>query len=216
MNNPLAHLSFRFDENSGIFYSAWQYIKRSYSLRQLPDKTVGLYTIVGANMSIRRAIFELISGFAPDLRSAEEDDFWNRLRRLQPNAKLLYEPTAIVKHDYDPQFKDALRRNRSYGAGLAHLFLKSEGLRVPTLYPFPFLVLLSLGLMLLSPYLLLVSFLLVILLYPGWLIEAIRKNRPQYTLYSFVQISLELVNDYGFVTGYIKLRHTVDHDRDKG
>ena len=204
-NNPLAHLTFAFDNSSGIFYSIHQYVKHSFSLRQLPDEAVGLYMLVGANMSMRRSIFGLVGGFDPIMRfGGEEEDFWNRLRKLKPNEKLLYAPGALIKHDYEPYFKDALRRNYSYGIGSARKFLKDGGL--PVLYPFPVLVIVSLGLALISPYYLLICPFLITVLYPGWLLLAVRKKQPSYTLYAGVQMILELVNSCGFIRGYLKFK----------
>ena len=204
-NNPLAHLTFKFDESSGVFYTISEYIKRSFSLRSLPNKSVPLRMIVGANMSMRRNIFELVGGFDPTIKfGGEEEDLWKRLLQINPVATLLYEPKAIIKHDYEDKIKDAIRRNRSYGAGSARNFLRYKFHRLPVLYPFPLLIIASILLSLISPYLLIVTILLPMALYPGWLKLTILKKRPHFIFYSYLQMTLELVNDYGFITGLME------------
>jgi GT2 family glycosyltransferase len=203
-NNPLAHLTFAFDDSSGVVYSIAQYVKRSFSLKQLPDSTVRLYMIVGANMSMRHSVFEKVGGFDPRIRfGGEEEDFWTRLRKLGPQAKLVYAPDAIINHDYDSSFKDASRRNYKYGIGAARLYLKDRN-RLPVIYPFPFIVLLSLPLLFLSPYFLLFTITLTLGLYSGWVKAAMLNKTPSYVCFSFTQLGLELINSGGFIVGFCR------------
>lgn len=205
-NNPLAHLTFSFDESSGIVYTLRQYIKRSFSLKELSEKAnTQLFMIVGANMSMRRSIFEAVGGFDPNIKfGGEEEDFWKRLRKIDPNIKLLYNPKAVIGHDYDPSFKDAARRNYKYGIGAARLFLKDRN-RLPVLYPFPILILMSLLLLAFSPYFIVLSFALTLGLYSGWVKASFTKRHPQYLLFALTQMILELINSYGFFVGVFRI-----------
>lgn len=210
-NNPLAHVVFTFNASSGVFYTLKEYIKRSLSLRRLPEREIELHMIVGANMSMRRSTFYLVGGFDPNIRfGGEEEDFWTRLYKLSPDAQLRYAPKALIRHNYDSSFKDAVRRNYSYGIGAARTFLKDKG-RLPVLYPFPLLILLSLGLVALNPYFLLIPLFLTLFLYGGWLGVALLRRDPTYIFYAYVQMLLELINSYGFVKGYIKFSVAKSH-----
>ena len=212
-NNPLAQVAFTFNNSSSIFSALLAYVKRSFSLRQLPETNIKLHMIVGANMSMRRPIFDAVGGFDSNIKfGGEEEDFWTRLHQLHPDVKLLYAPLAIVGHNYEPSFRDAIRRNKSYGAGAARTYTKDPS-RLPVLYPFPWLIVFSLGLLVISPYFLLFSALLTLALYAGWVRLAVQKRRIRYLLYAYVQMFLELVNDYGFVRGYIRLTMNARRDQ---
>ncbi|HEX9153499.1 MAG TPA: glycosyltransferase family 2 protein [Candidatus Saccharimonadales bacterium] len=202
-NNPLAHVTFTYDATTNPLYVLCQYIKRSFALRQLPDARIRLHMIVGANMSMRRSVFEATGGFDPCIKfGGEEEDIWIRFRQLQPDAVLRYEPKAVVRHDYEASLKDALRRNRSYGLGAARAYFKQKD-RLPVVYPFPFVVLATLLLGLLSPWLLAVFPMMVLMLYAGWIRLAVARKHPAYLLYSAVQMTLELANSWGFIQGVV-------------
>jgi glycosyltransferase involved in cell wall biosynthesis len=204
-NNPLAHLPLSLANSSRLTYRLIQYLKRSLSLNQLPNEEVELLTIVGANMSMRRSVFTKIGGFDKNFRlGGDEEDLWKRVHSIVPGV-LLYAPRAVIKHDYDSSYRDALRRNYTYGFGSSRLFLKYHD-RIPAIYPFPIVLLLSLLLMIVSPYFILLTMLLFILLYPGWVIAAVRDRRPLYVFYSIIQASLEFVTSVGFARGYINIR----------
>lgn len=202
-NNPLAHVRFTYDATTNPLYVLCQYVKRSFALRQLPDARIRLHMIVGANMSMRRSVFEATGGFDPRIKfGGEEEDIWIRFSQLQPDAVLRYEPKAVVRHDYEASLKDALRRNRSYGLGAARAYFKQKD-RLPVVYPFPFVVLATLLLGLLSPWLLAVFPMMVLMLYAGWIRLAVARKHPAYLLYSAVQMTLELANSWGFIQGVV-------------
>jgi glycosyltransferase involved in cell wall biosynthesis len=206
LNNPLAHMPLSFNSSSSIFFAIKEYVKRSTSLHYLPDRSIRLFMLIGANMSMRRTVFDITGGFDPKLKiGGEEEEFWKRFYEIEPKAKLCYAPEAIIKHDYVPEFKDARRRSYSYGIGAARNFIKDPK-RLPVIYPFPLLVIISLLLMLFSPYSLILSIVLGLILYPGWVKVALIKKKPQYVLYAYVQMFLELIHDYGFMRGYIQLK----------
>ncbi len=207
LNNPLSHLTLELNKSSGIVFRFLQYFQRSFVLNELPA-TTKLLSIVGANMSMRKSTYELVGGFDKDFRSCgDDDDFWTRLRILKSDADLEYVSNAIIRHDYNPSIKDAFRRNKSYGGGSAILLQKHHD-RLPAIFPFPVLIILSLFGLLISPYSLLFTLLTILILYPGWTIKAVRNLRPQYLLYPFVQSSLEFMSSYGFIKRYAQLKKT--------
>lgn len=204
INNPLAHLPADFANSPSFMHRFAQYLKRLFELGTLSEDDKDLCMIVGANMSMRRSAFETACGFDGSRRNADDEIFWKKLKVARPDARLVYQQNAIIQHAFDSSFKDALWRNQKYGRGRALMFMQGED-QVPAVYPFPILVATSLLLALVNPYLLLTPPLLTLLLYPGWLIYSVRKLRPQYLLYSFVQLSLEAAVTSGFIRSYLNI-----------
>jgi len=73
--------------------------------RGLPDRLAPVRNFVGANMSLRREALIAGGGFRTDLgrvgtlpAGCEETELCIRLRRRCPDAELLYEPRARVRH----------------------------------------------------------------------------------------------------------------------
>lgn len=200
-NSPLAHNRQR-PGSGGLRERFTDYVRASLRLNSPPQNAASLYIITGANMALRRSAFELVDGFDELFRLGDEDtDFWLRLHAIQPDALLRYNPRAVVAHDYDPRFRDALRRCCAYGraAGFAYL----EGRRdVPAIFPFPILILFSLGLAAINLALLAVPLAMLILLYPGWLRLAFARRNPAYVGFSVFQAAFELQTTIGFL-GYV-------------
>jgi glycosyltransferase involved in cell wall biosynthesis len=75
------------------------------SYRGLPETPTNVRNLIGANMSFRREVFELIGGFNTDVGrvgalpvGCEETEFCIRLRQRQPGAMTLLEQRARVQH----------------------------------------------------------------------------------------------------------------------
>jgi glucosyl-dolichyl phosphate glucuronosyltransferase len=71
----------------------------------LPRARAPVRNLIGANMSFRREVFELVGGFSEGLGrlgarplGCEETELAIRLRQRRPESRLLYEPTAVVHH----------------------------------------------------------------------------------------------------------------------
>jgi glucosyl-dolichyl phosphate glucuronosyltransferase len=80
------------------------------SYRGLPEKKAEVRNPVGANMSFRRTVFAQAGLFDPSVGrtvassrplGCEETEFSIRLRCLSPNARIIYEPQAVVYHHVD-------------------------------------------------------------------------------------------------------------------
>ncbi|HMJ35912.1 MAG TPA: glycosyltransferase [Baekduia sp.] len=75
------------------------------SYRGLPETTTNVRNLIGANMSLRREVFELVGGFSTDVGrvgtvpvGCEETDLCIRLRQRRPEATTLLEQRARVRH----------------------------------------------------------------------------------------------------------------------
>ena len=198
-NNPLSHNPYRPGRGGGALERFGSYLHASFHLHELSDRQQDLLTIASANMTIRRSAFELAGGFSNRFGlGGEDDDLCLRLQRLRPKAVLRYSPRAVVAHDYDPSLRDALRRNRAYGRAAGIDYLQGFG-RLPAIFPFPILILASFALAAIDLALLAVPFVLLVLLYPGWLRLAVRKRKPAYVGFALLQATFELQTTLGFL-----------------
>jgi GT2 family glycosyltransferase len=75
------------------------------SYEGLPVARAEVRNPIGANMSFRRAVFEVAGGFDPamgrsgkDAAGCEETEFSIRARRSAPGARILLEPAALCHH----------------------------------------------------------------------------------------------------------------------
>ncbi|MFN8525914.1 MAG: glycosyltransferase family 2 protein [Chloroflexota bacterium] len=73
--------------------------------RGLPDRAAPVRNFIGANMSFRREVFEVIGGFASGVGrvgantvSCEDTELCIRVAQTWPDRVLLYEPAAMVRH----------------------------------------------------------------------------------------------------------------------
>jgi len=71
----------------------------------MPEQRTNIRNPIGANMSFRREAFEIAGPFRSEigrygkkLLSGEEAEFAMRLRKIKPDAKIIYEPSAVVYH----------------------------------------------------------------------------------------------------------------------
>lgn len=70
-----------------------------------PESATPVRNLMGCNMSFRRSVFESVGGFSEDLGrvgrtplGGEETEFCIRARRHQPEAVIIFEPSAVVRH----------------------------------------------------------------------------------------------------------------------
>jgi glycosyltransferase involved in cell wall biosynthesis len=75
------------------------------SYRGLPEARGPVRNMIGANMAFRREVFEAVGGFRSDVGrvgarplGCEETELCIRARAWQPDATILYEPSAQVSH----------------------------------------------------------------------------------------------------------------------
>ena len=91
------------------------------SYKGLPEHKAFVRNPLGCNMSFRREVFEKVGYFRSDigrfgkrLLSGEEPEFSVRIMKNFPNAKIIYDPSAIVYH--------RVPKNR---LGFRYLFIRS-------------------------------------------------------------------------------------------
>jgi len=89
---------------------------------------------IGANMAFRREAFEIAGFFRTEvgrygkkLLGSEETEFCLRLKKLKPDAKIVFDPTAVVYHRV-PKSRCSLRYalKRAYYEGYSKAILSKE------------------------------------------------------------------------------------------
>src|SRR5439155_22767015 len=108
---------------------------------------------------------------------AEELDLCRRLSRRHPDAKLVLEPGARVRHEFEPSLRDMLRRSRAYGRGSARMYRKWSTVR-PTFFPLPVAMAALLVLAAVQPLALLAALAATHAVAPRGLREAIARREP--------------------------------------
>jgi len=73
--------------------------------RGIPEKRAEVRNPIGANMAFRREVFEVAGGFRAEvgrygkkLLGSEETELCLRLKKVKPDAKIVYDPSALVYH----------------------------------------------------------------------------------------------------------------------
>lgn len=111
------------------------------SYRGLPVRTAPVRNFIGANMSFRRAELVSAGGFRTDLGrvgtrplGCEETELCLRIAARRPDAVLLYEPAAAVRHRVPGTRSNwAYFRSRCYAEGLSKaLVARHSGARAAT------------------------------------------------------------------------------------
>jgi cellulose synthase/poly-beta-1,6-N-acetylglucosamine synthase-like glycosyltransferase len=134
---PLAPLPADLLVSTSVAYRLCLYLRSVLRSDAEPRTGVQLYSVVGANMAFRRALIIELGGFDESFTfGAEEEDLCRRAHRRPGGAELRYEPSAVVRHRFQPTLPDSLRRARTYGQGHARAALKHADLRL-IVYPSP-------------------------------------------------------------------------------
>jgi glucosyl-dolichyl phosphate glucuronosyltransferase len=73
--------------------------------RGMPETVADVRNLIGCNMSLRRAVFERVGGFRPEVGrigsvplGCEETELCIRARRHWPSGRFVYDPRARVRH----------------------------------------------------------------------------------------------------------------------
>lgn len=174
-----------------------------------------VFSLPGASMSVRREALRSLAGFDAGIRfGGEDEDFFFRLRRQLPGAKLVVDPAAVTEHDFSGGTADMLRRARSYGRGNARNFVKHPAWGA-TFFPAP---LGPLALVLFSVVagrrrerrlvtgLLVTGLLVPVAAFPRWGLEALRRRKAALLLLAWLQLLEEAASDVGFASGYLRAK----------
>ena len=194
--NPLAPLPSALLESRSPLFRLWHYLRTGLGPTPALPSGSELYSVAGANMAFRRELLDAIGGFDPRISfGGEEEDLCRRAHERaheRPGgARFVYVPAALVHHHYRPGLRDTLRRARAYGRGNARQTMSTAG-AWPIVYPFPLVIGVPLITALLTRrrYLPLIT-LLPPLLYPGWLIDSVRRGDPEALFYAYIQVAQE-------------------------
>lgn len=207
-NNPLQPLEYSLLNNTNLQHRVTGYIKVLMGLsHKLPNRKRPLYSFVGGNMSFRKDRLVELGSFDENFTFGGEDqELCRRINKAYPES-LLFAPRATVVHLFKSGLGDSLRRSKAYGIGNARLSRKHRDVR-PIIYPFPYLIILSLSLGFINPWLLVTPIVLVQLIYSRGLRQIFKESRVESLLYAYIQFLQELSNNNGFVIGWWKFRRT--------
>jgi glycosyltransferase involved in cell wall biosynthesis len=137
--NPLTPLGAELLSSADPRYRLRLYLRGVAHPRPDPAPGAPLYSVVGANMALRRELVAGLGGFDEAFGfGGEEQDLCLRAHASADGALFRYEPRAVVTHVFRPSLGDSLRRARAYGLGHARVALKHAEVR-PIVYPFPLL-----------------------------------------------------------------------------
>lgn len=203
-NNPLLPLEMNLAHSEKLLYRLYLYALRQWSPEERHDKR-DVYTLVGANMSF---LHDVVAEVGLDERfrfGAEDLDLCLRVRRRFPNGRMITAPGAVVRHHFESDLGDTLRRSRAYGRGCAMLYLKWPSMR-PTIFPGPVLVLALLAASPFLPLLLAVAVLLPQFMYPMGLRLALMRVQPACLLDAYVQLAQETYGNVGYLQGLWRYR----------
>jgi GT2 family glycosyltransferase len=97
------------------------------SYRGLPTDTSPVRNLIGANMSLRRDVFDAVGGFRTGVGrvgtrpvGCEETELCIRVRQRMPGSVILFEPRARVRHRVTPErARWRYFRTRCYSEGLS-------------------------------------------------------------------------------------------------
>jgi len=141
--NPLTPLAGDLLRSRAPLYRLMLYLRGICGLAPRLQDGAELYAVVGANMTLRRALLDALGGFDPAIRfGGEEEELCMRARRLRPAARLRYAERAVVIHHFPPSPVDGLRRARAYGRGHRQTARRHPEVRA-IVYPVPALGLLA-------------------------------------------------------------------------
>lgn len=166
-----------------------------------PIPVLSIYTL---NASFKKEALVRAGGWMPGFDFREDSEMSNRLNRLFPSQKILFTKNAIITHKHRTSFWYFLKQ--TYARGGSTLKYYSKGKKIPPVFPFPVLQLLTSTLaFFISPFLGIVSLILLPqLLYAWWLIKFIRYRNSSFLLFPYMQLSLELATILGMLKGFIK------------
>ncbi len=214
-HNPLGPMEIELGRSNRLCYRLLQYAKRQWSTERR-DERRPVYALVGANMSFRRRGLIQAGMFDPRFTfGAEELDLARRVHLRCPEAQLLLEPSARVRHEFEPSLSDVLRRSRAYGRGSARMFVKWRSQR-PTVFPLPVIVLALALCGCRYKTCFLAAAVAPIASFPKGPRQALSRRTPAFLLDPYIQILQEAAENVGFFVGWREYRHLQWVDENHG
>jgi glycosyltransferase involved in cell wall biosynthesis len=201
--NPLTPLPAELLRSADPRYRLRLYLRDMARSRREPPPGAILYSVVGANMALRRELIAGLGGFDEAFGfGGEEQELCHRAHARPGRALFRYEPRAVVTHAFRPRLGDSLRRARAYGLGHARIALKHDKVRL-ILYPFPMLVASAIMLAALKPRLraAVLAMLAPEVSYLSWPLTAWRTRSVEPLAYPYIQFAEELWTMAGELRG---------------
>jgi len=210
--SPLKPLETTLLKSNTIFYRFGLYLKALAGKGQKQqNRKRAVYSLVGANMSFRKSLVQEIHFDERFRFGGEEEDFCKRVNQKYPGS-LWFAPKAKIIHQYDPRLRDTLRRSKAYGEGNARMLYKHDDVK-PIIYPFPPLLIASLLLGFINPWLLFSPLILVQLLYSRWPLTAVKTRKLEPLVYGYIQAMQEWYSNIGFIKGLRGFRNVFAKER---
>ena len=180
------------------------YLKSMFTPVTISAKPIEVQAVFGLNCAFRTSVLRAVGGYDETLLADEDSEISTRLR--QSGAHIMFVPDAIIHHRHRERLGYLIRqtyRRSQYTVG----YYAKEKKTLP-IFPFPLLyITLLLSLTFFS---LLTAIIFAVLgplmLYCWWPIRAIRELHIEYSLYSYIQLALELAAILGMVKGKISIR----------
>jgi glycosyltransferase involved in cell wall biosynthesis len=211
-NQPIQALEAALGRSGSIPYRFWLYCKSNLAPSS-PSGDRDVYTLPGANLSIRRSVLDELGGFDSAIHfGGEDEDLCYRLRASFPDARIRLKAAAVVDHDFDDRLRDALRRALAYGKGNSRNFLKHEQWG-PTLYPAPIIWMLLLFASIRMGRRRWTTAALPLAFFPRWVIDAWRAGSAEPLTYAYIQVLQEGATDVGFASGWWTFRRHPSFER---
>jgi glycosyltransferase involved in cell wall biosynthesis len=206
--NPLVPLGIDFLASSRSSDRLRRYLHKALGRDRVLHPGAELYSLVGANMALRRESIVELGGFDEAIRfGGEEEDLCRCAHSTPRGAVFRYHPSAAVMHRFDSRLRDSVRRARAYGRARPYASRKHQDMKL-IVYPFPVLAALAgaaalgpgrrrrLGLALLAP----------IAAYARWPFRAWRSRSLAPLLYAYLELSEEAATMVGELEGLYALR----------
>ncbi len=206
--NPLTPLGAELLSSDDLRYRLRLYLRGVIGPRPEPPSGAPLYSVVGANMALRRELIADLGGFDEAfVFGGEEQELCLRARARAQCAVFRYEPRAVVRHLFRPRLSDSLRRARAYGLGHARTVRKHRDLHL-ILYPFPLLTAAALALASLAGRRrhAVLATLAPLCAYPRWPVSAWRTTTIEPLAYPYLQLAEELATMLGELRGLREAR----------
>lgn len=192
-------------------YRFYLYLRRQWTSAKVSEKR-DVYAFAGANMSFDRHAFLAVGGFDERFRDgAEEQDLCRRIMNAFPGGRLVFVPQASVVHHFAASLRATLKRNYAYGRGAAQLYHKWSTLR-PTFFPGPVVLLITMGLAIRFPELVIALLAAPQVMYPCGIRSTLRDHKLSRLMDSYVQLAQETWEDMGYINGLWNFRHFPVHE----
>jgi len=167
-----------------------------------------VYSLVGANMSFTREALSEVGGFDPSIRfGGDEELVCVNLRKKFGDQSVLCYSSIVVAHNFDPRFRDTLRRAFLYGFSNGRTWARNGG--IPGLRPVGGLFMVSL--ILTAPISIIgavpVSLLIPFTMWRRWVRASFRERNPEAIVYPLIALAQELCANVGFFVGWQRERH---------